>query len=77
MRTDRKPWNDKLGKNIRKYRKAAKMSTQALAGACATRASEIEAYEDGRYAPAPWRLRLMADALAVSLDELFPPAPKV
>jgi transcriptional regulator with XRE-family HTH domain len=72
MKTTQTPWNKKLGRNIARYRKAARMSEALLAGYCEARASEIRAYESGARSPHPSRLRPMATALGVSVDDLLP-----
>ena len=60
-----------LGKNIQKYRKLNKITQEKLAEIIEVEINSISSIETGRYFPSPENLVKIANALNVSLSELF------
>lgn len=62
---------EKLGKNIQKYRKLNKYTQEKLAEMIDVDVNSISSIERGRYFPSPDNLVRIAEALKVSLSDLF------
>lgn len=60
-----------VAENILKYRKARKMSQEALAARSGVSQSAISAIEKGDRAPSETTIVLLAEALRVPVSELF------
>ena len=60
-----------LGKNIQKYRKLNKITQEKLAEIIEVEINSISSIETGRYFPSPENLVKIANALNISLSELF------
>jgi len=60
-----------LGRNVQKYRKLNKMTQEKLAELIEVEINSISSIETGRYFPSPDNLVKIAQALNVSLSDLF------
>ena len=65
-----KMFENKLGKNIRQFRKAKNMKQDVLAKELNIRRQTVSAYECGITVPDIYTLMHMADIFGVTLDEL-------
>lgn len=62
---------ENLGKNIQKYRKLNKITQEKLAELVDVEINSISSIERGKYFPSPDNLVKLANALNVSLSDLF------
>ncbi len=60
-----------LGKNIQKYRKINKITQEKLAELVGVEINSISSVETGKYFPSPDNIVNIANALKVSLPDLF------
>lgn len=62
---------ENLGKNIHKYRKLNRITQEKLAEMIDIEINSVSSIERGRYFPSPDNLVKIAEALHVSLSDLF------
>ena len=62
---------ENLGKNIQKYRKLNKITQEKLAEIIDLEINSISSIERGKYFPSPDNLVKIANALNVSISDLF------